>query len=163
MTAYEKGSRRPEPIRFFGTTWVAHDGGYAWRRAAVAAGALLGAVLGVLVLRFAFQGLADARVSGLVRLLAAGGPAVGSVLAFHRTWQGFLHRGTDGAGAADGDRAGGGTGRGICAIGFVGVLTAYFVRTLTEAPGESLHRDEYEAAPEPPRATPPPPARREHS
>ncbi|MFE4061445.1 hypothetical protein ACFXP3_35010, partial [Streptomyces sp. NPDC059096] len=34
-----RGGPEPEAIRFFGTTWLARDGGYAARRAAVAAGA----------------------------------------------------------------------------------------------------------------------------
>ncbi|MFE2137646.1 hypothetical protein ACFW9X_31475, partial [Streptomyces sp. NPDC059466] len=28
---------QPEPLRFFGTTWVEHDGGYPGRRAGVGA------------------------------------------------------------------------------------------------------------------------------
>ncbi|MGX1251126.1 hypothetical protein RKD48_003637 [Streptomyces ambofaciens] len=36
--------------------------------------------------------------------------------------------------------------RGLLAIGFVGSLLAYFFRTFTEAPGEKLHREEYEKA-----------------
>jgi hypothetical protein len=35
---------RPEPIRFFGTTWLNHDNGYTARRIAVAAGSLTAAV-----------------------------------------------------------------------------------------------------------------------
>ena len=40
---------RPEPLRFFGTTWVDHDPGlrgYTARRAAVSAGSLVAAALG---------------------------------------------------------------------------------------------------------------------
>ena len=36
--------------------------------------------------------------------------------------------------------------RGLLAIGFVGSLLACFFRSLTEAPGEKLHREEYETA-----------------
>ena len=35
---------QPEPIRFFGTTWVDHDGGYGLRRVGVAVGSLAAAV-----------------------------------------------------------------------------------------------------------------------
>lgn len=125
----------PEAIRWFGTTWVAHDGGYAWRRAAAAAGSLLAAAAGAFVLRLGFQGLADARIGGFVTAVAFVGSAVCSVLAFQRTWKGFSTRP---AAAAE--------NQGLYAIGFIGALLAYFVRSLTEAPGEALHRSEYQAA-----------------
>src|SRR5581483_3845317 len=48
---------RPEPIRFFGTTWVNHDKGYALRRIGAATGSLAAAVAACLVLDFAYQGL----------------------------------------------------------------------------------------------------------
>lgn len=129
---------QPEPIRFFGTTWVRHDGRYGLRRAGLAAGSLLATAAGALVLRFGFQGLADADVGFLVTLLALGGFAVCSALAFQRTWQGFGKRP---AADAEPDRA-----AGLLAIGFLGTLLAYFFRSFTEAPGEGLRRAEYEAA-----------------
>ncbi|MEU3278750.1 EamA/RhaT family transporter [Streptomyces antibioticus] len=128
---------RPEPLRFFGTTWVDHDGGYALRRAGVAAGALVATTAACLVLRFAYQGLAVADVGGFVNLLVVVMFAVCSALAFRTTWEGFSRR-------PDPDRQA--SLRGLLTIGFVGTLVAYFFRTLTEAPGEKLHRTEYETA-----------------
>lgn len=128
---------RPEPLRFFGTSWVDHEDGYAWRRVAVAGGALLAAAGSCLVLRFAYQGLEIAAVGGLVNLLVVVMFAVCSALAFRRTWEGFAKR-------HDPDRQA--SLRGLLAIGFVGSLVAYFFRSLTEAPGEKLHREEYETA-----------------
>jgi hypothetical protein len=132
---------RPEEIRFFGTTWVAHDGGYGWRRAGLAAGSLLATAAGALVLRFGFQGLADADIGSFVTFLAIAGFAVCSALAFQRTWQGFSRRREA---AADSDAAR--SAQGLLAIGLLGTLLAYFFRSLSEAPGEGLHRREYEAA-----------------
>ncbi|SHN16763.1 hypothetical protein [Actinacidiphila paucisporea] len=127
----------PEEIRWFGTTWVEHDRGYRWRRAAVAAGSLLAAAAGAFVLRLGFQGLADAKIGTFVTAIAFVGFAVCSVLAFQRTWKGFGARRP--AGQANDNHS-------LYAIGFIGALLAYFVRSLTEAPGEALHRSEYEAA-----------------
>jgi hypothetical protein len=131
---------RPEDIRFFGTTWVAHDGGYAWRRAGLAVGSLLATALGAVVLRFGFQGLADADIGPFVTYLAIGGFAVCSALAFQRTWQGFSQRRP--APAPDAVRS----SQGVLGIGFLGVLLAYFFRSFSEAPGEGLCRAEYGAA-----------------
>ncbi|MFI7498849.1 EamA/RhaT family transporter [Streptomyces sp. NPDC049687] len=128
---------RPEPLRFFGTTWVDHDQGYTARRIAVAVGALLATVVSCLVLRFAYQGLAIADIGSLVTLLVVVMFAICSALAFRHTWDGFGKR-------PDPDRQA--SLRGLLAIGFVGSLLAYFFRALTEAPGEKLHREEYETA-----------------
>ncbi|MEU6854819.1 hypothetical protein ABZ901_33405 [Actinacidiphila alni] len=136
-----RGEPRPEEIRFFGTTWVAHNGGYAWRRAGVAVGSLLATAVGALVLRFGFQGLADADIGPFVTFLAVAGFAVCSALAFQRTWQSFSRRRPP---AADADAAR--SAQGLVAVGFLGILLAYFVRSLSEAPGEALCRAEYEAA-----------------
>jgi hypothetical protein len=128
---------RPEPLRFFGTTWVHHDHGYAARRIGVAVGSLLAAAAACFVLGFAYQGLqiADSGpfVTGLVVVMFA----VCSVLAFRHTRESFSRR-------PDPDRQA--SLRGLLAIGFVGSLLAYFVRSLTEAPGERLHRAEYDRA-----------------
>ncbi|MEU7282947.1 hypothetical protein AB0A69_29840 [Streptomyces sp. NPDC045431] len=129
---------RPESLRFFGTTWVDHDGGYGLRRAGVAAGSLAAAVAGALVLRFAYQGLAIADVGGFVNTLVVVMFAVCTAIAFSRTWQGFTRR------PADPSRED--ALRSLKAIGFIGSLLAYFVRSLTEAPGEKLLRAEYETA-----------------
>ena len=128
---------RPEPIRFFGTSWVEHTDGYTGRRIGVAVGSLVAAVVSCLVLRFAYQGLQIAEVGGLVTLLMIVMFAICSALAFRHTWDGFTKR-------PDPDRQA--SLRGLLAIGFVGSLLAYFFRSLTEAPGEKLHREEYEAA-----------------
>ncbi|MFJ6568574.1 EamA/RhaT family transporter [Streptomyces sp. NPDC091292] len=128
---------RPEPLRFFGTTWLRHDGGYAARRAAAATAALLAAVAGALVLRFAFQGLTIAAVGSFVSVLTVVMFAICGALAFRRTWQGYVKRPEPDEPDAL---------RGLLAIGFVGSLLAYFVRCLVEAPGEGLRRAEYEEA-----------------
>ncbi|MEU0644572.1 EamA/RhaT family transporter [Streptomyces umbrinus] len=128
---------RPEPIRFFGTTWVDHDGGYAGRRAAVAAGSLAAAVASCVILRFAYEGLAIAAVGSFVTLLVVVMFAICSAIAFRRTWEAFTERPDPDTQASL---------RGLLAIGFVGALLAYFFRSLTEAPGEKLHRQEYETA-----------------
>ncbi|MEU3508105.1 EamA/RhaT family transporter [Streptomyces longwoodensis] len=128
---------RPEPLRFFGTTWVEHDKGYTPRRVGVAAGSLAAAVASCLVLRFAYQGLQIADIGAFVTVVVVVMFAVCSALAFRHTWDGFTRR-------PDPDRQA--SLRGLLAIGFIGSLLAYFFRSLTEAPGEKLHREEYEAA-----------------
>ncbi|MFJ9909572.1 EamA/RhaT family transporter [Streptomyces sp. NPDC101152] len=127
----------PEPIRFFGTTWVNHDNGYPLRRAGAAVGSLAAAAVSCLVLRFAYQGLQIAAIGAFVTVLVVVMFAVCSALAFRHTWDSFTRR-------PDPDRQA--ALRGLLAIGFVGSLLAYFIRSLTEAPGEKLHREEYEAA-----------------
>ncbi|NED88021.1 hypothetical protein G3I76_49060 [Streptomyces sp. SID11233] len=129
---------QPEPIRFFGTTWVAHDGNYGLRRAGVAVGALAAAVASCFVLRFAYQGLEIADIGGFVGILVVLMFAICSAIAFRKTWEGFSSRPAD---PAREDNL-----RGLKAIGFIGGLLAYFIRTFSEAPGEKLRRAEYEAA-----------------
>ncbi|MEV6168415.1 EamA/RhaT family transporter [Streptomyces sp. NPDC051954] len=128
---------RPEPIRFFGTTWVHHDNGYPARRIAAAIGSLAAAAAACLVLRFAYEGLQIADTGSFVTLLVVVMFAVCSALAFRHTWDTFAKR-------PDPDRQA--SLRGLLAIGFIGSLLAYFFRALTEAPGEKLHRQEYETA-----------------
>ncbi|MFD3731748.1 EamA/RhaT family transporter [Streptomyces sp. NPDC058632] len=128
---------RPEPIRFFGTTWVDHGSGYPARRIGVAVGSLAAAAAACLVLRIAYQGLRIAEVGGFVTLLMVVMFAVCSALAFGHTWEAFTRR-------PDPDRRR--SLRSLLTIGFVGSLLAYFFRSLTEAPGEKLHREEYETA-----------------
>ncbi|WP_274561214.1 hypothetical protein [Streptomyces spiramyceticus] len=127
----------PTPIRFFGTTWVSHDNGYGLRRAGVAVGSLAAAAAGCFVLRFAYEGLAIADVGGFVNVLLVAMFAICSAVAFRRTWEGYTRRPDPTTEA---------TLRSLKGIGFVGVLLAYFFRSLTEAPGEKLHRTEYETA-----------------
>ncbi|EGX54976.1 integral membrane protein [Streptomyces zinciresistens K42] len=128
---------RPEPLRFFGTTWVDHDHGYTGRRIAVAAGSLAAAAVSCLVLRFAYEGVRMAGPGSLVTALVVVMFAVCSALAFRHTWEAFTKR-------PDTDHQAG--LRGLLTIGFVGSLLAYFLRSLVEAPGEKLHREEYESA-----------------
>lgn len=132
------GGPQPEPIRFFGTTWVGRDGGYGLRRAGVAIGSLVAAVAGCLVLRLGYQGLDIADVGGFVNMLVILMFAICSAVAFRKTWESFTRRPT---GPATEDAL-----RTLKAIGFVGALLAYFFRSLAEAPGEKLRRAEYETA-----------------
>ncbi len=119
---------RPEPIRFFGTTWVDHDNGYPTRRIAAATGSLAAVVVACLVLRFAYQGLQIADNGNLVTLLMVVMFAICSALASRHTWDGFTKR-------PDPERQA--SLRGLLAIGFVGSLLAYFFRSLTEAPARN--------------------------
>ncbi|MEV7320224.1 EamA/RhaT family transporter [Streptomyces sp. NPDC093970] len=128
---------RPEPLRFFGTSWVHHDDNYVLRRAGVAAGSLAAAAVSCLVLRLAYEGLQLADTGSFVTVLVVAMFAICSALAFRTTWDGFAKR-------LDPERQA--SLRGLLAIGFVGSLLAYFFRALTEAPGERLHRAEYQAA-----------------
>ncbi|MFF5334828.1 hypothetical protein [Streptomyces sp. NPDC013181] len=129
---------QPEPLRFFGTTWLHHDGHYGLRRAGAAVGSLAAAVASCFVLRFAFQGLEIADIGGFVGVLVVAMFAICSAIAFRKTWEGFGSRPADPAREEN--------LRGLKAIGFVGSLLAYFFRTFTEAPGEKLRRAEYEEA-----------------
>ncbi|MFI8963649.1 hypothetical protein ACIGO8_16220 [Streptomyces sp. NPDC053493] len=129
---------RPEELRFFGTTWLDHGGTYGLRRAGVAAGSLLAAVAGCFVLRFAYEGLEIADIGGFVNVLVVVMFAVCSAIAFRKTWEGFTRR--------PADQAREDSLRSLKAIGFIGSLLAYFLRSFTEAPGEKLLRTEYEEA-----------------
>ncbi|MET9364629.1 hypothetical protein ABZX93_27480 [Streptomyces sp. NPDC006632] len=132
------GGPRPEPIRFFGTSWVEHDQGYGLRRAGTAIGSLVAAAAACFVLRFAYEGLQIADTGAFVSVLVVVMFAICSALAFRKTWEGYSARPAD----PDADRS----LQGLKAIGFIGSLLAYFFRTFTEAPGEGLHRKEYETA-----------------
>ncbi|MFD7341981.1 hypothetical protein ACFV98_39360 [Streptomyces violascens] len=129
---------QPEPIRFFGTTWVDHDNGYGLRRVGAAIGSLVAAVAACFVLRFAYEGLQLSDTGGFVNILVVVMFAICSALAFRKTWDAFSTRPSD----PEADRS----LQGLKAIGFIGSLLAYFFRTFTEAPGEALHRQEYEAS-----------------
>jgi drug/metabolite transporter (DMT)-like permease len=112
----------PEPLRFFGTSWVNHDDGYPLRRIGAAVGSLVAAVASCLVLRFAYQGLQIADTGAFVTVLVVAMFAICSALAFRTTWDSFTRR-------PDPDRQA--SLRGLLAIGFVGSLLAYFFRSLT--------------------------------
>ncbi len=129
---------QPEEIRFFGTTWLDHDGGYAMRRVGVAIGSLTAAVAGAFVLRFAWEGLELGNVGGFVNWTVVIMFAVCSAIAYGKTWESFTRRPAPGSQDA--------SLKGLKAIGFIGSLIAYFLRSLGEAPGEKLHRAEYERA-----------------
>ncbi|MGW0844972.1 EamA/RhaT family transporter [Streptomyces sp. NPDC002787] len=124
-------------MRFFGTTWLNHDGNYTARRAAVSAGSLAAALVSCVVLRLAYEGLQLAAVGGFVSIVVVIMFAVCTALAFGHTWGSFTKRP---------DPARQSSLRGLLTIGFLGSLTAYFLRSLREAPGESLHRAEYTTA-----------------
>ncbi|MEW1779640.1 EamA/RhaT family transporter [Streptomyces sp. NPDC086777] len=131
------GGPRPEPLRFFGTSWVNHDDGYTARRIGVAVGSLAAAVGSCLVLRLAYEGVQLADTGAFVSVLVVAMFAICSALAFRNTWESFGKR-------PDPERQA--SLRGLLAIGFVGSLLAYFCRSLAEAPGEKLHRAEYDTA-----------------
>ncbi|MEV0089897.1 hypothetical protein [Streptomyces sp. NPDC050738] len=132
------GGPQPESIRFFGTTWVDRSDGYGLRRAGVAAGSLVAAAAACFIMRFAYQGLEIANVGGFVNVLFILVFSVCSALAFARTWDGFRRRPAD-PGREEALRS-------LKAIGFIGSLIAYFFRSLIEAPGEKLRREEYATA-----------------
>ncbi|MGW6705779.1 hypothetical protein ACWGDE_12940 [Streptomyces sp. NPDC054956] len=128
----------PEPIRFFGTTWVNHDGGYGLRRVAVAAGALAAAVVGAFLLRFSYEGLEIGNVGPFLSISVVVLFAIASSIAFVKAWESFSRRP-----APSSDET---ALKGLKAIGFIGGLIAYFLRCFVEAPGEKLRRAEYERA-----------------
>ncbi|MFJ3922915.1 hypothetical protein [Streptomyces sp. NPDC090022] len=129
---------QPEPLRFYGITWVDHDGGYHLRRAGLAVGSLLGAFSSAYLLRFAYEGMEIGKVGSFLSISVVVLFAVCSAIAFIKTWESYSRRP-----APSSDEA---SLKGLKAIGFIGSLIAYFLRTLSEAPGEKLHRAEYERA-----------------
>ena len=137
--AQQPAGPRPEPLRFFGTTWVDRSGPYALRRAGVGAGALFAAVAGALVLVVGYQGLAVAEVGGFVTLLVVVMFAACTALAFRRTWEGFV-RAPEPVADSSVERS----LQSLRMIGFIGVLLAWFVRSLIDAPGEKPARAAYE-------------------
>lgn len=137
------GRPGPEPIRFYGTSWVDRSRGYRLRRLALGGGALLLAALGLGLLWLGHASLQRAETAGWLRVLVLAAFALCSVIAFARAWNGYTR-------PADADaKAGGGDDsafRSITAVGIVGLLLAYAARTAVEAPGEGLHRRAHEAA-----------------
>lgn len=128
----------PEPIRFFGTTWVNHDGGYGARRAGVGLGALVLAVISAFLLRFSYEGLEIGNVGAFLSISVVVLFAIASAIAFVKTWESFSRRQPP---SSDETAL-----KGLKAIGFIGSLIAYFLRCFVEAPGEKLRRTEYERA-----------------
>ncbi|MFD7630929.1 hypothetical protein ACFV7Q_33735 [Streptomyces sp. NPDC059851] len=129
---------QPEPIPFFGTTWVEHDGGYAVRRAAAGVGSLAAAFAAAYLLRFAYEGLEIGNVGPFLSISVVVLFAIASAIAFLKTWESFGRRP-----APSSDEA---SLKGLKMIGFIGSLIAYFLRCFSEAPGEKLRRAEYERA-----------------
>ncbi|MDB1086685.1 hypothetical protein PJ985_03770 [Streptomyces sp. ACA25] len=129
---------QPEPIRFYGTSWVDHSRMYTLRRFALGLGAVLLTVCGVVVLRVAYAGLQVSDAAAWLNIMAVVAFAICSSMAFTRTWSSYVRpmRG----------RADELSFRSIKVIGFLGVLLAYAMRSAYEAPGEKLLRRDYETA-----------------
>lgn len=140
QTEHPEGT--PEPIRWFGTSWVERGSGYWARRVAVPLGALLAAAAGALLLRFAVEGVRDSEAGGLVYGLLVGGIGLCSLLSGLRTWKVLTEGKENLTGWMTEEKSLGA----VWLIGFVGALVAYFLRSLAEAPGEALHRARYQAA-----------------
>ncbi|QMU72973.1 hypothetical protein [Streptacidiphilus sp. P02-A3a] len=135
-------SPSPEPIRFFGTAWVTHDTGYWLRRVAVSVGALAATVAGALLMRLGVQGVLISKSGSLVNVLLVGAVLVCTAVAAVRAWNVFTRGRASLTGWMAEDRSVGP----MLAIGFVGALAVYFLRSLTEAPGEAEKRAGYERA-----------------
>ncbi|MFC8720025.1 hypothetical protein [Kitasatospora sp. NPDC057198] len=138
-TTTADGAPAPQPIRWFGTTWVQRGTGYWLRRAAVSAGALAATAAGALLLRLGVSGV---RISGaapltLLLMLAIG---VCCALAGLRNWK-ILTEGRD---SLTGWMAEEKQLAGVWLVGSTGALAAYFARSLVEAPGEGLKRAVYD-------------------
>ncbi|WP_404869297.1 hypothetical protein ACI1MP_21865 [Kitasatospora griseola] len=134
-TTTADGAPAPEPIRFFGTTWVDRDAAYWLRRALVSLGALAATAAGALLLRLGVSGVRLSAAAPLTVLLSL---AIGicTALAGLRNWK-ILTEGRDSlTGWMAEDKA----LAGVWLVGSVGALAVYFLRSLVEAPGEGLRR-----------------------
>ena len=129
-------------IRWFGTTWVDRGPDYWLRRVAVSVGALIAAAAGVFLMQLAVQGVVVAKTGTFVELLLVLAIAVCSCVAALRTWN-VLTRGKESLSGWMADEKQIGV---MLAVGFVGSLVSYFLRSLVEAPGESVQRSRYELA-----------------
>ncbi|WP_042366249.1 hypothetical protein [Streptacidiphilus neutrinimicus] len=140
-TSADAGVEAPA-IRWFGTSWV--DGGpdYWLRRVAVGVGSLAAVAAGAFVMRLAVQGVVVANTGAFVELLLVLAIAVCSCVAALRTWS-VLTRGKESLTGWMADEKSLGV---MLAVGFVGSLVSYFLRSLVEAPGESVQRSRYELA-----------------
>ncbi|GAA2745154.1 hypothetical protein [Kitasatospora cinereorecta] len=136
------GAPEPEPIRWFGTTWVDRKADYRVRRVAVSLGALVAVVAGALLLRFAVSGVQLSDAGALVDALLIGAVALCSAMAAIRSWKIF----TEGRRSLTGWMAEDKSLGAVWLIGFVGALAAYFFRSLVEAPGEGVARAAYDQA-----------------
>ncbi|MFC1410619.1 hypothetical protein ACEZCY_17165 [Streptacidiphilus sp. N1-12] len=138
----ERPAPEPEPVRFFGTGWVDRGTGYWLRRVGVGLGALLAAALGAVLMRLGVQGVFISAAGALVDTLLVVAVAVCTCVAAIRTWN-LLSRGRS---ALTGWMADDRSVAPMLVIGCVGVLVAYFLRSLLEAPGEGEKRARYELA-----------------
>ncbi|GAA2129433.1 membrane protein [Kitasatospora kazusensis] len=138
------GAPEPEAVRWFGTSWVERGSDYWLRRVLVPIGALAAAVAVAFVLRFGVDGVKVSNSGGFVYGLLLAAIAVCSCLAALRTWR-LLAEGRD---ALTGWMADDKSLAAVWVIGCVGALVAYFVRSLTEAPGEAVARARYRKATE---------------
>lgn len=129
---------QPDPIRFYGTSWVDHSRGYGARRFALGLGASLLAALGVLGLKLGYNGLTLSQSASWLRILVIVAFAGCTAMAFTRAMSGWTR-----PRAAGEDEA---AFRSIKIIGFVGILLAYALRSAVEAPGERMRRMDHEAA-----------------
>ncbi|MFI8457233.1 hypothetical protein [Kitasatospora sp. NPDC085464] len=136
------GGPEPEPIRWFGTSWLNRDGGYWLRRVAVSFGALVATAAVVLLLRFGVEGIALSDNGTFVNGLLTVAIAVCSMMSVRRTWK-LLTEGKDQlTGWMAEDKSLGA----VWLIGSAGALAAYFARSLVEAPGEAVQRASYQRA-----------------
>lgn len=132
----------PEPIRWFGTSWLERGSGYWARRVVVPLGALVALAAGVLLLRFAVEGVQDSSAGGFVYGLLIAAIGLCSLLSGLRTWR-LLSAGKPAlTGWMTEEKSLGA----VWLIGFAGALAAYFLRSLTEAPGEAVERAAYDRA-----------------
>ncbi|WP_052432642.1 hypothetical protein [Streptacidiphilus carbonis] len=138
----ERPAPQPDPIRFFGTGWVTHDTGYWLRRVGVSLGALVAACAGALLLRLAVQGVFVSEAGSLVNALLVVAVAICTCVSAIRTWA-LLSKGRASLSGWMADEKSVGP---MLLIGFVGMLAAYFLRSLLEAPGEAEKRSRYELA-----------------
>ena len=130
---------RPEPLRFYGISWVDHSRHYGLRRTALTVGSALLTLAGVLLLWFCCAGLMGSGGGGWLGTLVVVALVLCTALAFTRAWSGYVR-------PQPADAVAEAQFRTIKVIGFVGLLLAYTLRSLVEAPGERLRRADYEAA-----------------
>ncbi len=133
---------QPEAIRWFGTSWVDRGPDYWLRRVLVPVGALAATAAAAFLLRFGVGGVKVSNSGGFVYGLLLAAIAVCSCLAALRTWRLFAEGRDALTGWTAEDRSLGA----VWLIGCAGALVAYFVRSLTEAPGEAVQRARYEQA-----------------
>ncbi len=130
---------RPEPIRFYGVSWVDHSGGYGARRAGLTLAALLLAAMGGTLLFLGYSGLDSSETAGWLRAMVVIAFAICTAMAATRTWIRYTRPAPENAVDESAFRS-------IKVVGFVGVFLAYALRSTVEAPGEKLRRLDYEAA-----------------